>query len=212
MKPTSCCSYHRVSTLDQDPELAREELRTAATARGFEIVLEIEETGSGARNNRPGWQKVLQAARKGEIGAVIVWKLDRAGRSALDLMTNVEELGRCGVRFICATQGIDIKPDGDAISKLLLTMLSAVSEFERSLTRERTRLAIDQARKKGTRIGRPFTKMVPELAEIARLRSLGASWDSIAKTLNCSSSTARRTFLKGPRKQAFASDEKRSAA
>jgi DNA invertase Pin-like site-specific DNA recombinase len=125
--------YHRVSTVDQDQGLARDELRSAAAARGLRVVLEVEETGSGARNSRPGWQRVLDAARRGRVGCVVVWKLDRAGRSALDLLANIEELGRCGCRFICSSQGIDISPNGDPMSKLMLTMLSAVSEFERSL-------------------------------------------------------------------------------
>lgn len=156
-----------MSTLDQDPTLARDELRAAARARGLEVVMEFEETGSGARNSRPGWQSVLAAARRNRIRLCCAGSLDRAGRSALDLLTNVEELGRCGVRFICASQGIDIQPSGDPMSRLLLTMLSAVSEFERALVMERTRLAINQARKRGRRLGRPPTKAIRRYEDAA---------------------------------------------
>lgn len=204
--------YHRVSTLDQDPTLAREELRAAAAARGLEVVMQIEETGSGARNSRPGWQKVLDAARKNRISCVVVWKLDRAGRSALDLLSNVEELGRCGVRFVCSSQGIDIRPDGDAMSRLLLTMLSAVSEFERSLVKERTRLAVQQARKRGKRLGRPPTKIIPGYQDVAVLRHAGKSWSQIAKLLGCSITTAGRVFQKGAGIQAAEVPENRVAA
>jgi len=71
----TCALYHRVSTRDQNPKLARCELRQAAAARGLRIDLDVEETGSGALNNRPGLRRVMEAARKGEVGAVLVWKL-----------------------------------------------------------------------------------------------------------------------------------------
>src|SRR5438045_1989559 len=102
MKPTAAL-YHRVSTLDQDVTLAREELRRAARARGYHVPrdLDIEEKGSGARNDRPGLQRVLEAARRGKVAAVLVWKLDRWGRSQLDVLTNVKALRDAGVRFIC---------------------------------------------------------------------------------------------------------------
>src|SRR2546427_1125564 len=79
----SCALYHRVSTRDQNRALARRELRQAAAARGLRIVLDIEETGSGAHNNRPGLRRVMEAARKGEIAAGLVWELDRVGPASL---------------------------------------------------------------------------------------------------------------------------------
>ena len=102
--------YHRVSTLDQDPTLARAELRAAAKRLGFRVVLDVEEKGSGARNDRPGFQRVLGAARQGEFDALLVFKLDRAGRSALDLLANIRELVDVhGVRFVVTSQGLDLK-------------------------------------------------------------------------------------------------------
>jgi DNA invertase Pin-like site-specific DNA recombinase len=73
-QPGPAALYHRVSTLDQEPTLARLGLRAA---------LQVEETGSGAPNDRPGLQRVMDAARRGDVDAVLVWKLDRFGRSAL---------------------------------------------------------------------------------------------------------------------------------
>jgi DNA invertase Pin-like site-specific DNA recombinase len=192
-RPTSATKvaiYHRVSTLDQDPTLAREELRSAAAARGMEVVLDVEETGSGARNDRPGLRRVLDAARRGQVGAVLVWKLDRAGRSALDLLSNIRTLQDAGVRFIVATQGIDMRPGGDAVSSLLLTVLAGVSEFERELIRERTRLGLAKARSKGTKLGRPARG--PDVRDVVRLRASGASWSAVAKSLGCTPSAARR--------------------
>src|SRR5947208_12543505 len=105
-----CALYHRVSTRDQNRALARRELRQAAAARGLAIVLDVEETGSGARNNRPGLCRVMEAARKGQIAAVLVWKLDRFGRSSLDLLSNIRALTDGGVRFVAVTQGLDVRP------------------------------------------------------------------------------------------------------
>jgi putative DNA-invertase from lambdoid prophage Rac len=147
--------YHRVSTLDQNPALARDELRAAARGRGGEVVLDVEETGSGAKTDRPGLARVMDAARAGRLDAVLVWKLDRFGRSALDLLSNVRALRDAGVRFVATSQGVEISRDGGAVGQLLFTVLAGVAEFERELTRERTTLALSKARKRGVKLGRP---------------------------------------------------------
>ncbi len=184
--------YHRVSTLDQNPTLARSELRAAAKRLGFRIVLDVEETGSGAQNDRPGLQRVLQAARRGELDALVVFKLDRTGRSALDLLANIRELVEVhGVRFLVTSQGLDLKPGGDAISRLLMTVLAAVAEFERDLIRDRTRLGLAAARRRGTRLGRRPLPGPPPAAVLER-REAGQSWTPIARELRCSVGKARR--------------------
>jgi len=116
-----------VSTVDQDPHAAELELASAAAARGVRVVLDIRETGSGAMNDRAGLRRVMDAARRGAIDIVLVWKLDRFGRSALDLLANRRELDVCGVRFVAVTQGLDLQPGGDAISRLLLGVLALPS-------------------------------------------------------------------------------------
>jgi DNA invertase Pin-like site-specific DNA recombinase len=183
--------YHRVSTLDQNPGLARDELRAAAARLGGEVVLDIEETGSGARNDRPGLQRLMEAARRGKLDAVMVWKLDRFGRSALDVLANIRDLDVAGTRFIATTQGIDIRPGGDAMSRLILGVLASVAEFERDLIRERTRLGMAKARAAGKRIGRPHADR-PDRAEVARLRDQGKSWREVSKALGCSTWAARQ--------------------
>jgi DNA invertase Pin-like site-specific DNA recombinase len=185
-------SYHRVSTLDQDPTLARDELRRAAELRGFEIVESIEESGSGARNDRPGWQHALELARKGHVDALLVWKLDRAGRSALDLLANLRALEDAGVRFIATTQGIDLKPGGDPMSRLLVTLLSGVAEFERELIRERTLLGLEKAKRKGVKLGRRREVTPRQVTEALQLRAEGVSWRETAKKVRASVSSLRR--------------------
>lgn len=183
--------YHRVSTLDQDPELARNELEGWAERQGGSVALDVTETASGAWNGRPGLQRVLEAARKGEIDAVAVWKLDRFGRSSLDVLANIESLASAGVRFVAVTQGLDVKPGGDAMSRLLLGVLAAVAEFERDLIRERTMLGLERARAKGKTLGRPKGKG-PSADDVRDMRQQGCSWKTIADELGCTVSMARR--------------------
>ena len=155
------------------------------------VVDDVEETGGGANNNRPGLLRVMQAARRGRIDAVLVWKLDRFGRSALDLLTNLRELEGAGVRFIAVTQGIDIRPGGEAMSRLMLTMLGAVAEFERELIAERTRLGLAKARRDGKRLGRPQAPR-PSATKVRALRRRGYSWPDVADELGCSVWAARQ--------------------
>jgi len=184
-------TYHRVSTVDQNPTLAREELRGAAARLG-ELALEVEEKGSGARNDRPGLQRVMEAARKGKFDVLVVWKLDRFGRSTLDLLSNIRQLHTSGVRFVATTQGLDLKPQADAISQLLLTMLAAVAEFERTLIAERTRLGMARARRLHRPIGRRPSLSKVQVARVKAMRAKGASWSKVAEAVGTSTGTARR--------------------
>lgn len=183
--------YHRVSTLDQDQRLAENELREHAARLGGDVTLEVTEQASGAWNGRPGLLRIMDAAKRGQVDIVIVWKLDRFGRSALDLLGNIRELEDAGVRFVALTQGIDIKPGGDAMGRLMLTMLAAVAEFERDLIRERTMLGLAKARASGKRLGRP-TADGPSSAKVAQLRRRGLSWSDVAAKLGCTVAMARR--------------------
>jgi len=180
-----------VSTRDQNPGLARRELRHAARTRGLTVALDIEETGSGAWNNRPGLRRVMEAARKGEVEAILVWKLDRFGRSSLDVLSNIRTLTNSGVRFVAVTQGLDVRPEGDAMSQLILTVLSGVAEFERSLIAERTALAAKVAREAGRPWGRR-PESGPEPRAVKALRETGASWSQVATQFRCTVAMARR--------------------
>lgn len=130
--------YHRVSTREQNPRLARAELRAAGAARGLRVVLEVEETASGKSSVRPGLARVLGAAERGAIDVVLVQRLDRWGRSTLDLLANLRRLRSAGVGFVAVAQGLEVRPEHDAVSELTLTVLAAVAEFERAVIVERT--------------------------------------------------------------------------
>lgn len=152
---TAAVTYHRVSTVDQDPTLAREELRRAALARGLELVAEVEETGSGARNDRPGLARVMELVHQHRIAYVLIWKLDRFGRSVLDVLANVKKLKAAGVTLVCTSQGFEVGPRANAISDVIVTVLAAAAELERNVISERTLLGLQGARQKGRILGRP---------------------------------------------------------
>ena len=183
--------YNRVSTNGQDPETAMDDLHSAAVQRGFDVALAIAETGSGARNDRPGLQRVLHAARRGKVSAVLVSRLDRFGRSSLDLLHNIQALTAAGVEFMSIEQGLHVKPNGDAMSQLLLTVLSGVAEFERAIIRDRVVEGQRRAKAAGKHIGRPFAPG-PTPAAVRKLRARGKSWSQVAKALGCTVATARR--------------------
>ena len=96
--------YHRVSSADQNPNAARHELRAAARRMALRVVIDQRETGKGTNNDRPGLMRVLQAAQRGAVDVVLVWKLDRFGRSAFDLLGNTCGLpGTLSRRFSTST-------------------------------------------------------------------------------------------------------------
>src|SRR5215471_1163423 len=182
--------YHRVSTIDQNPDAAGREMCDAAARMGFTVTLDVRETGHGTNNDRPGLIQVIDAARRHRVDVVMVWKLDRFGRSAFDLLGNIRQLETFGVRFIAITQGIDIRPGSDPMSRLLLTLLSAIAEFERDLIVERTRMGMAYARRRGKHIGRPFIPK-PPAEEVRRLRAQGMPWPAVAAQLGCTEWAAR---------------------
>ena len=159
--------YHRASTRDQDPALCRDELRQAAATRDCEVVLDIEEVGSG-RRDLPGLQQVMDAARRGRIDVVLCWKVDRFGRSMVNLVANVRELKRAGVTWVATSQGLEIVPRGDAVSNLVFNMLAACAEFESTINSERTRRGMEKRRAEGGHLGRP-RKPGPSASQITEL-------------------------------------------
>ena len=186
--------YHRVSTIDQNPHNAARELRAAAARAGCRVALDVRETGSGARNDRPGLVRVLEAARRGEVDAVIVWKLDRFGRSTLDLLANLRELEAAGVVFRAVADGLELRPGGDPITRVVLTVAAAFAEYARETIRERTRLGLARARRAGRVGGRP-RRPRPAVGRVLELRAAGRTWPEVAAELGCAEWIARRAVV-----------------
>jgi putative DNA-invertase from lambdoid prophage Rac len=168
-------------------------MRDYVRKRGWQTAIAIKDIGSGA-NLRPQREDLLQAARRREIDLVLVWRLDRWGRSLVDLVTTLQELMALGVGFVSLTEALDMTaPSGRALAG----MLAVFAEFERDILRDRVRAGIAQARKEGRQHGRPPTlaQFVPRVKALAKT---GLSKRAIAKRLNISRTSVRR-FLSPPR-------------
>ncbi len=179
--------YARVSTTDQNCEMQLRELRNHCQRRGWEIAGEYVDTGwSGAKASRPELDRLMKEARQGRFAAVLVWKLDRWGRSLIQSLQSVQELVSMGVRFVAVTQNIDTD-ESNPMSRFMLHIFGAFAEFEREMIRERTVGGVRAAKAKGKKLGRP--KRVFRRDEVVRLRETGQSWRAIAKQLGVPVST-----------------------
>ena len=180
--------YARVSTNDQQTiPLQIRALREYAARRGWTIALQVKEVGSGA-SRRQLREKLLEAARRREIDVVLVWRLDRWGRSVTDLLTTLQELEHLGVGFVSLTEALDLTtPAGRAMAGLL----AVFAEFERDILRERVRAGLAHARQNGKKLGRPATA-AQHTAEIRKLHRAGVAKAEIARRLQIGRTSVRR--------------------
>src|SRR5450756_1019794 len=146
--------YARVSTSDQQTvPLQIRALREYAVRRGWTVAMQVKEVGSGA-SQRELREKLLDAARRREIDVVLVWRLDRWGRSVADLVATLQELEHLGVGFVSLTEALDLTTP---IGRAMAGLLAVFAEFEREILRERVRAGLAHARQNGQRLGRPPT-------------------------------------------------------
>ena len=180
--------YARVSTHDQQTLGMQVDVMAAYIKnRGWLVAKTVEDIGSGARD-RPGRESLLMAARRREIDVIVVWRLDRWGRSVADLMTTLHELTDLGIGFISLTEALDLTtPSGRAMAG----MLAIFAEFEREILRERVRAGIAQARKEGRSHGRPRTASL-KAEEALRLKAERLSHSEIARRLGIGRTSVRR--------------------
>src|ERR1017187_6828848 len=179
--------YARVSTLDQSCEMQLHELRQYVTKQGWQVFAEYVDTGfSGAAASRPRLDQLLRDARLQKFEGVLVWKLDRWGRSVAHCVKSIQELVSLGVRFLSPTESSDTGADSP-MSKFLLHLFAAFAEMERGIIRERVCAGVRAAKARGTRLGRP--RRVFRRDEAISLRKQGMSWRKVAETLNLPMST-----------------------
>jgi DNA invertase Pin-like site-specific DNA recombinase len=180
--------YARVSTQDQQTiPLQIRALREYAARRGWNIAMQVKEVGSGA-SQRQRREKLLDAARRREIDVVLVWRLDRWGRSVTDLLATLQELEHLGVGFVSLTEALDLTtPVGRAMAGLL----AVFAEFEREIQRERIRAGLANARRNGKRLGRPATAAL-HADEVRKLDREGVSKSEIGRRLQIGRTSVRR--------------------
>jgi DNA invertase Pin-like site-specific DNA recombinase len=201
--------YARVSTSDQSCALQLEELRRYCQARGWEIVNQYVDQGvSGASiKKRVAFRELMQDASQRRFDVVVCSKLDRFGRSVVDLATSLQTLDACGVRFLAVSQGIDTD-QANPTSRLLLNILSCVSEFEKCLINERTQGGL-QAYKRDWEAGKVGTtrssksgrnlpiggqKKIFDRSKVTQLRAQKKSIREIASALGISVGTVANTL------------------
>lgn len=145
--------YARVSTDEQTLEPQWIELREYAARMKWAVVGEFSDVLSGAKAARPGLDAMLARCAAGGVGAVLVVKLDRLGRSVLNVVQLVEKLDAMKVGAVCVSQGIDTR-EGSSCGRMILGVMAAFAQFERDLIRERTRAGLRAARAAGKVVGR----------------------------------------------------------
>ncbi len=180
--------YARISTTDrQTLPMQNRALREYAARRGWIVALQVREVGSGAVE-RKAREQLMEAARRRDIDVVLVWRLDRWGRSVTDLLATLQELEHLGVGFVSLTEALDLTtPAGRAMAGLL----AIFAEFEREILRERTRAGLAEARRNGKRLGRPLTAGL-RTAEIRKLHLAGVAKAEIARRLQVGRTSVRR--------------------
>jgi DNA invertase Pin-like site-specific DNA recombinase len=199
--------YTRVSTADQNPELQLREIQDYSARQGWDVIDLYQDIASGAKATRPGLNRLMADALARKFDTILVWKLDRFGRSLVDCLNNIRILEDHGIRFIAVTQGLDTDQRNPA-SRFLLHVLGAAAEFERSLIRERTQAGrlryqqdynagrvgktVNSRSGKNLPVGRP--KRIFNRERVVEMRRRGASIRQIAKSLGVGVGTVTRSL------------------
>jgi DNA invertase Pin-like site-specific DNA recombinase len=185
--------YGRVSTANngQSVEMQLRDLRQLAQQRGFEIVAEFCDEGvSGAKDSRPQLDRMLADAKRGKFEAILIWRLDRLGRSLQHLVRLFEDFRVWNVVLISFGEGLDFST---SLGKLFYQLSGAFAEFEKDTIRERVRAGLRNARAKGKKLGRP--RAAVDAARIGRLHAQGRSLREIAGELGCSRGLVHKTLV-----------------
>ena len=186
--------YARTSTSGkgQDVELQLDELRRVAAHRGWGVAGEYLDVGvSGSKDSRPGLDRMMASAQAGKLDLVVVWRLDRLGRSLAHLLRLLDQLQGWGVGFVSLRDaGIDTTT---AAGRLMLQLVGAFAEFERSLIQERVIAGVRRAQAAGTHCGRP--KVEFDLRPALAMLDQGHGLKTTAKAIGITRTTLRQRLL-----------------
>lgn len=199
--------YVRVSTADQNPDLQVRELTDYAERQGWSIVTTYRDVISGGKASRPGLDKLKADLVKRKFSCLLVWKLDRFGRSVTDCLNNIELLETHGIRFIATSQGIDTDSK-NPVARFTMIVLGAAAEFERTLIVERSQAGLEWYRQKyeagevgktvhsrsGKNLPPHRPKRIFDRQKVVELYRQGMSLRKIAKKLGIGLGTVSRTL------------------
>ena len=181
--------YARVSTRDQHSiPMQFDALRKYCQLREWEIITEIEEMESGSKNNREGREKVIRMAREGKCDVILVWKLNRWGRSTVDLLLTLDELQAHKVAFVSLTEHLDLTtPAG----RMMAGILAVFAQFEREMLVENVKAGIAAYRAKNQTWGRPGTAQLQK-EKARQLKADGRTIEYIVNELQISRASVYR--------------------
>ena len=168
--------YVRVSTFDQHPETQMLDLRQMAAQRGYEIVGEYTDTISGAKQKRPGLDRLMADARRGRFDVVLVAAFDRVARSSKHFLEVLDELNRLKIEFVSHRENVDT---GGPLGRAMIVIIGAMAELERNLIIERVKAGMRRAKLDGRRIGR--ARLDLDRPAVVRDRLSGLSLTTVAK-------------------------------
>jgi putative DNA-invertase from lambdoid prophage Rac len=181
-------AYCRVSTLDQATANQRQEIAAAGFTLAPHRVIEECISGSVAASERPGFRRLIDRLESGDV--LVVTKLDRLGRNAMDVRLTVERLDNTQVRVHClALGGVDLT---SAAGKMTMQVIAAVAEFERDLLIERTQSGLRRARTQGKRFGRPPRLNGEQRTRVLQRLATGTTVAQVAKEF----ATSRQTIVR----------------
>ena len=184
--------YIRVSTEGQRTDSQEREVKRHCQLRGWKSPVTYTDKISGAKASRPELDRLMQDMRAGRIERLVVYKLDRLGRSLTHLALILDEMNRLRVPLIASSQGIDTSTDNPA-GKLQLGVLMAVAEFERGIIRERVNAGLSAAKARGVTLGRPST-LCDRSAEVLKLKKQGLGLRAIARELKMAPSSVHKAL------------------
>lgn len=184
--------YHRVSRVDQNPQLQEDETAEFIARRGWELVQTYTDHGiSGSREKRPALDELLRDARRRKFDLVVVWRSDRLFRSLKNMVVTLADLDALGVGFVSVTEPFDTTtPSG----RLLLHLVAAMAEFEKAILVERTRAGVAAARRRGAKLGRPRTEI--DFDRVQELLGGGISLRKISIEMGLSYATLHRAVAR----------------
>jgi DNA invertase Pin-like site-specific DNA recombinase len=166
-------------------------MREYAVRRGWTVVASIEDVGSGAKD-RPKREELVKLAKRRQVDVILVWRLDRWGRSVADLIGTLQELTAIGVGFVSITESLDLTtPSGRALAG----MLAVFAEFERDILRERVKSGMAAARKRGTHCGRPAIDRA-KTGKVEEFFAQGMNKSEISRRLGIARSSVLRALAR----------------
>jgi len=190
--PLRAAVYLRVSSDKQSTECQRPEVEHLARARGYKVFTSYEEEASAAKK-RPEHERMMKDAKRGAFQVLVIWALDRFGRSMTGNLADVLELDRVGVQVVSVRESwLDT---GSPVRTLLIAIFSWVAEQERNRLVERTKAGLVAARRRGARLGRPRARLDED--HVRELRAGGMSVREIAASMGVGSSTIQRRLGAG---------------